>query len=103
MSNKGLSYVMNLWQVKKGNEKNFIDTWTEFAEYSLKNHRVFEATLLQENENLQKFVSSGRWEDDEAVKEWRSSPEFNKYFVRLKELCDDIQPKTLKQVSFVKK
>ena len=103
MSNEGLSYAMNLWQVKKGNEKNFIDTWNKFAEYSLKNHRVFEGTLLQENENSQKFVSYGRWEDDEAIKEWRGSPEFNKYFVRFKELCDDIQPKTLKQVSFIKK
>ena len=96
-------YSNGVWQVKKGQEKNFMALWKEFAESGLKNEGVLEAALLQRVDNLNNFVSFGLWENAEATKKWQNSSEFKGYMTKFKELCDSMQIKVLKSVIKVKK
>lgn len=99
MSN-GQVYTMGLWSVKPGNEAALIAAWEKFAKWSAENQPgAMEAVLLQDLEQPRRFVSIGPWEDAEKVRAWRQRPEFQAFFSRAKELCEEIQPRTLKPVA----
>ena len=96
-------YANGVWQVKNGQEKNFMALWKEFAEFALKNQGVLEAGLLQEVDNPNSFVSFGHWKNTEATKKWQNSSEFKVYMTKFKELWDSMQMKILESVIKVKK
>ena len=44
---------------------------------------------------LKKFLSFGPWDSEEGVQQWRQKPEFQTFLSTARELCDDIQTRTL--------
>ncbi len=97
-------YTMGQWAVKPGREKEFIATWKEFADWTRRSrYGMIEASLLQDTEDPHLFRSYGNWEDADSINEWRQTPEWKKYYSKLKGLCQDIQIRTLKSVAHVEK
>lgn len=93
-------YTLGIWTVKPGNEKEFIKEWTEFANWTDKNiSGPGKAYLLQDEKNFLRFISFGPWDNEKSIQEWRESNEFKRFVAKVKELCDDFQPNTLKVVS----
>lgn len=100
MQNSLQLYTHGVWMVKAGNEKVFIDHWSEFAQWTSKHYPGGgKGHLLQDLENPQQFISFGPWRDMETVKKWREDPEFKKFVGRAKELCESFQPRSLKVVA----
>jgi len=92
-------YTLGIWIVKAGNEKAFIDAWRAFAEWTLKNQPGnAKATLLQDEEQPQCFISFGPWKDKKSIESWRNQPEFKEFIKKAKDLCENIKPYTLKAV-----
>ena len=96
----GEMYTLGIWTVKRGRDKEFIDQWTAFANWTSENFSDGgEGYLLQDESNSSRFISFGPWKNQNAIEQWRSSDEFKNFVVVVKELCSDFQPNTLKLVS----
>ncbi len=98
MSSPGQLYALGIWTVKSGSESAFISLWDDFANWTAKTQPgpVSSAILLQDLDNPQRFISVGPWEDEASIRAWRGLPEFREFFAKARELCDDIQPRTLR-------
>ena len=89
-------YTLGTWTAKTGNEKSFIAEWNAFAKWTTAHHvGAGMAYLLQDPEHPQQFVSFGPWESAEAIRTWRELPEFKAFVSRVRELCNDFQPRSL--------
>jgi len=93
-------YTFGLWSVKPGKEGDFIAAWETFARWTGDHHAgmMGEARLLQDIDQPSHFVSIGGWSDMKKVEAWRHSTDFQSFFSRVSELCEETQPHTLKPV-----
>jgi heme-degrading monooxygenase HmoA len=92
-------YTLGVWTVKAGSEKSFIAAWTAFAKWTAKTQRgAGKGVLLQDAGAPQQFISFGPWKNSEAIAAWRESPEFRAFGAKVRELCDEFQPRTLREV-----
>jgi len=92
-------YTSGLWTVKPGKEADFVAAWEELAKWVVEKLGAEEAHLLQDLEQPQRFISFGPWKDLGSIKAWRERSEFAEFIAKMKELCVDIQPRTLKSVA----
>ncbi len=99
----GELYALAAWTVKAGKQDEFIHLWEGFATWTSENQPgAGDGYLLQDQENPQKFISYGPWENPDDMADWRSRPQFRQFFAQARELCDEIQPRTLKMVANLK-
>ena len=102
MKDIGQIFTGGSWQVKKGREKEFIEAWQQFVTWTgAKQKGAGEGRLLQDLEHPDRFMSFAPWENEERIAEWRSRPEFAAFVKTARELCEDIQPRTLKVVGYL--
>ena len=93
-------YTLGKWTVKPGLEDEFIKEWTTFANWTAKNvPGTGTGYLLRDENNPLKFISFGPWTDKDAIQQWRERDEFKKFFAKARELCDELEPNTLRLVS----
>lgn len=93
-------YTLGTWTVKQGKEKAFVAEWDSFAKWTAKNQPgAGHGYLLQDVQRPQQFVSFGPWDNPEAIADWREKPEFKSFVEKVKQLCDDFQPRSLKLAS----
>ena len=84
-------YASGNWHVKQGKEKEFVERWTEFLQWTRKDHSALQsATLIQDAEDKNHFVSISEWESADARAAWKQSPEFAQKFQAARELCDEM-------------
>lgn len=84
-------YASGNWHVKAGKEKEFVERWTEFLQWTRKDHPAMQrATLIQDAEDKNHFVSTSEWDSVDARAAWKKSPEFAKKFQAARELCDEM-------------
>jgi quinol monooxygenase YgiN len=96
MSKPNQIYTLGNWTTKVGNEQAFITEWQTFAQWTAQHQQgAGIGYLLQDPDHPQQFVSFGPWESPEAVKAWRERPEFKAFVLKVRELCEDFQPRTL--------
>ena len=93
-------YTMGRWTVKAGSEGAFVEAWKSFASWTSKNQRGAQSGhLLQDTEHPQQFVSFGAWDDIEAIRSWRGTPEFDEFVSIVRTLCEDFRPHSLQLVA----
>lgn len=80
------------WVVSRGREKEFIERWIEFLEWTRAHaHGLQSAQLIQEADEPSHFISFAGWESAEAMKTWRSLPEFSTKLSACRDLCEDFR------------
>src|SRR3990170_6304947 len=100
MPEVGQLFTSGQWLVKPGKEGQFISAWDTFAHWTGQNQPgVGSRHLLQDTANSRSFLSFGPWDTEEAVQHWRQKPEFQTFLSTARELCDDIQTRTLTLVA----
>jgi len=78
------------WHVRSGREGDFVEAWTEFIRWThAEAPGAGDFTLLQDEADLQHFVSYGYWSDEGHIEAWRNSAGFAERFARCRELCED--------------
>ena len=93
-------YTLGTWRTKAGNERAFIAEWEVFAKWTASNQAgAGTGYLLQDPEHPQQFISFGPWENADAIQAWRERSEFKVFVSKVRELCDDFQPRSLVLVS----
>lgn len=101
MSERGQLYTSGTWRVKPGKEAEFIEAWQAFADWTSGNQSGSgEGILLQNEENPQSFLSLGPWDSAESIAHWRSQPRFQDFLSKARELCEEMQPQTMKLVGY---
>ncbi len=89
-------YTLGTWTAKAGREKELIAEWQKFAKWTSERYPgAGTAVLLQDSENPRRFVSCGPWDNTDSIKGWRESPEFKAFALKVRELCDEFQPRSL--------
>jgi len=89
-------YTLGDWYTKPGAETQFVETWSEFAQWTAANvPGASWAKLLQDDSDPRRFVSFGPWRDEDAVAEWRAHPGFSERVGRLQDLLESFLPATL--------
>ncbi|MEU9718519.1 antibiotic biosynthesis monooxygenase family protein [Streptomyces sp. NPDC047976] len=79
------------WQVRAGQEAEFILRWTEFLTWTNGSVDGFlHARLIRDLNEPGHFVSVSRWTDVQAMKDWQSMPEFAELFGACRALCEDM-------------
>src|SRR5438105_4486238 len=100
MSNINQLYTLGIWTVKPGKEKEFITEWTSFAKWSAEKFGgPGKPHLLQDLTNSLRFISFGPWDDEATIQQWRGSNEFKNFVTKVKEICSEFQPNTLREVA----
>jgi heme-degrading monooxygenase HmoA len=103
MIQEGAHFTMAHWTVKPGNEEIFLEKWQKFAHWTLNNLRGARwVYMVQDQEQKNKFISFGPWDSPESIDQWRQSSKFKSAFAEFRELCDDIQPDTMREVIHVR-
>ena len=90
-------YAHTNWMVKEGREAEFVERWSEWADWSHQQGLSAPAVLLRDVERAQTFVSFGPWASVTAVKSWRSLPGYHERVARLSEVVDSFEPRTLEE------
>lgn len=85
-------YTSGRWTVVPGQEEEFVAAWRELAEWTAAEIPGSAwATLLQDQEKRNRFVSFGPWESADAIAGWRSSPGFQERFGRIRAVLEDFE------------
>lgn len=85
------NYASGTWQVKAGREPEFVQRWTEFLQWTRKDHpAMLVATLLRDRTLPGHFVSFAEWTDELSRDAWKQSPEFAARIAACRALCEDM-------------
>ena len=86
-------YTSGRWTVVPGREEEFVTAWREMAQWtSAEIPGNSWATLLQDHEEPNVFLSLGPWESAEAIAAWRESPGFKEHVGRIRGMLEDFEP-----------
>jgi heme-degrading monooxygenase HmoA len=92
MDNAGDHYASGDWVVTAGNEQAFLGRWTEFLGWTRAAAPGLRwARLIQDADNARHFISFASWDSQEALRSWRSLPEFAARLGACRALCDDFR------------
>jgi len=64
------------FEVAPENEEAFVHAWSEFAAWVSERPGAGTVWLVRDLRNAGRFVSNGQWDDAQAVRAFKSSPEF---------------------------
>jgi len=92
-------YTHTTWQVKEGQEDEFVRRWSEWVYWSHDAGLTAPGMLLRDAEAPRTFVSLGPWESMSAVRTWRALPGYQERVARLREVVDEFTPRTLEVVA----
>ncbi len=85
-------YASGSWQVRSGEEQEFVARWSDFLGWTRDNHRDLKfATLVRAEGDGSRFVSMAGFESREARDAWKASEGFMERFSACRELCDEFQ------------
>lgn len=93
-------YSLIDWHVKPGRESAFVEKWKEVAASNVAdNDPAGWAKLLRDAQDHTHFVSLAEWPDVQTVEEWFVSDGFTQRRDQLRELIDDVTPRSFTQAA----
>jgi heme-degrading monooxygenase HmoA len=69
-------YSSGSWKAKEGEEKEFVEAWTEFARWLSTMPGAGTARLTEDMSEPGRYLSFAPWESAEAMQAWKSDPAF---------------------------
>ncbi len=85
-------FTYGRFDVEPENEEAFVGAWTEFASWASKRAGAGSIRLFRDVRNPGRFVSVGQWDDADAVRGFKSAPEFKERLGRLVVLAAHFEP-----------
>jgi heme-degrading monooxygenase HmoA len=83
------------FEVAPENEQAFVAAWSEFAAWASERDGAGTLRLVRDVRNAGRFVSFGLWDDADAVRAWKSSPEFKERIGRVVRQATHFEPTEL--------
>jgi heme-degrading monooxygenase HmoA len=88
-----------IWTVSPTKEAAFIEAWTAFAAWASSMPGAGALRLGRDTGDVLRFVSYGAWENVDAVRAWKSAPEFRERIAQVLQYVDDFRPSELDVVA----
>jgi quinol monooxygenase YgiN len=88
-------FTYGRWEVDAANEEVFVAAWSEFATWVSEQPGVSSVRLVRDLRNPGRFVSFGQWADADAVRSFKSSPEFQQRIGRVVKQAVEFEPTDL--------
>ncbi|HJR44678.1 MAG TPA: antibiotic biosynthesis monooxygenase [Actinomycetota bacterium] len=83
-------YASGTWHVTPGKERDFIELWTDFLQWTREAHPALaSATLIRNGTNESHFVSFAAWPEAAARDAWKQDPVWGEKHAALRALCSD--------------
>jgi heme-degrading monooxygenase HmoA len=82
-------FTYGRFEVEPENREAFVEAWTEFASWASERAG---AGSIRDVRNPGRFVSVGQWDDADAVRGFKSAPEFKERLGRLVRLASAFEP-----------
>ncbi len=92
-------YTTGAWKPNAGEEDAFVEAWAEFARWASDMPGAGTVRLARDLRDPGRFVSFAAWESIEAVRGWKSSPEFRERMGRVQRHVDKFAPTELEVVA----
>jgi heme-degrading monooxygenase HmoA len=92
-------YTTGSWKLEDGKEAAFVAAWTEFARWASSMDGAGTLRLTRDARDPERFVSFGAWNSIEAVRSWKSAPEFRERLARVLQHVEDFEPGELAVVA----
>ena len=94
-------YTTGSWRPYPGQEDEFVDAWTDFMNRSARMPGAHVAVLARDARDPDRFVSFASWDSLDAVRAWKTSPEFKPRMARVQAHIDKFAPTELDVVAAV--
>lgn len=88
-----------VWRVRSGHEAEFIQEWTDFAQWAAQMPGADTLRLACDNADPQRYVSFAPWRDADAAHAWKQTPEFRQRIAQVLQYVQDFQPTELSVVA----
>ena len=83
------------WIVDPAKEGDFVDAWATFAAWASAMPGSTMLRLARDEADERRFVSFAVWESPEAVRAWKSGPEFKERMAHVPQHVDEFLPEEL--------
>jgi heme-degrading monooxygenase HmoA len=87
------------WKPGAGKEEAFVEAWAGFSAWASGRPGVGTLFLTRDLRDADVFVSFGRWETIDAVRAWKSAPDFRERLARVLQHVDEFEPTELEVVA----
>ena len=88
-----------VWTVDPAKEPAFVEAWASFGEWASTMSGAGRLRLGCDVSDPSRFVSYAAWADDEAVRAWKSLPEFRERLALVLQHVEDFHPAELAVVA----
>lgn len=88
-------YTLGVWRVRPGHEDAFVAAWRGLADRTKADFPAASAVLLRDRQVPGMFISSGPWESEKQVSQWRASPAFIESLTELREHLESFEPHSM--------
>jgi heme-degrading monooxygenase HmoA len=95
-------YTTGRWKPHPGKEDAFVDAWTSFAGWACEQPGAGTLQLTRDLRDDGVFLSFGAWESSDAVRAWKTSPDFRERMARVLQHVDEFEPSELAVVASVR-
>ena len=92
-------YTTGRWKPGAGKEDAFVEAWARFAAWASGLPGAGTLRLTRDLRDAGVFVSFGRWGTIDAVRAWKSAPDFRERLARVLQHVDEFEPTELELVA----
>jgi heme-degrading monooxygenase HmoA len=93
------TYTTGSWKPFPGHEDAFVAAWIEFSSWASTLPGAGRAILARDLRDPERFVSIVEWASIDAVRGWKTSPEFKPRMARVQAHIDKFAPTELEVVA----
>jgi heme-degrading monooxygenase HmoA len=92
-------YTTGRWKPNAGKEEAFVEAWAGFAAWASEKTGAGTLRLTRDVRDTELFLSFGAWESIDAVRAWKSAPDFRERLARVLQHVDEFEPTELTVVA----
>ena len=95
------AYSSGTWVAKDGEDEAFVAAWTEFAGWLSTMPGAGTARLTRDTSEPHRYMSFAPWESADAMRAWKSNPEFRQRMAAVQEHVTEFTPSEFELVAEV--
>jgi|1185.fasta_scaffold1124525_1 heme-degrading monooxygenase HmoA len=88
-------FTYGRFEVEPQNEESFFEAWSEMATWASTLPGSHTFRLVRDTRNPGRFISLGQWDDPEAVRAFKSAPEFKERLAGMVKQAKEFEPTEL--------
>jgi heme-degrading monooxygenase HmoA len=97
------TYTTGSWKPTAGKQDVFVAAWSGFAAWASGMPGAGTLRLARDTRDPERFVSFAAWDSIEAVRAWKSAPDFRERLARVLQHVAEFEPSELKVVATAEK